>query len=925
MSDHHLIAVNHLESCIGLWTRQNRCNEEEKSVLDYILLQENMGDNVKEAIVDEDLFYTPYNVKKVKGGGLSVKYSDHNALILQLSDVFKKPKSVAENPVGWWKLTEEGLLKFNVMTDHHGSFRFDQSKGVQENYDDMSSRLDSIMSECFKKVHSSRKSSQVSHSNIRKTQRILHEIGKEGKIQRQVASHYLKVLHEKIVENVHMKKAARIAEVAVTLTEQEKFSTNKFWQLNKSRKNKKHAKSSVITNKNVELFSDAAILKEYEKEFQSRLSIREIDQSLKHYEERSNHLLSLIMEEGYLNPDEPDFSREELDKAIRNLNNNSPGEDLIHAKVVKSSGSGFRNAFLQLVNQIKNSNENSPQQLDNVLITALHKKGSKKLLVNKRGIFLTSVLAKVMEKLIKARINPNRKQVNPLQAGSTKNRSCADNNFMLRGVLNHAKYLNKPVYLLAYDYTQCFDSLWLEDCLLSLWDLGVSNQLISMIYKMNHYANVTINTPHGQTSRIAVERLVKQGTVLGPDLCSCSTAEMADENIGGIAVGSFDLGTLLYVDDMILLCTDDVEATEAHLRAVGFSVRKRLQFSHKKCFLLIAFKKKQDVVPKLEIDGSPVALTNTVKVLGDLFNDKGNNKDLVNDRIQRGNACIVNSISLCNELSLGKYMLTTLIVLYGAVFLPTVLFNSQAWSDLKQSELYRLQVVQLKFLKRSMKVPSSCPNAGTFLEFGIIPIEGEIHARQLSFLHHILTLEASDPVYRMYMELKSFEHEINWANDMKSTLQKYNLISDEQKIKGMSKDTWKTLVKQQVESFWFNFLVQQCGVMKKTKHLRFDRMICQEYLTTMSPQDAQIIFRARMGCIACKGNMSSSYRGKMECRLCGDAEETQEHVVNCSFVRGNKDCLDIGIVSDISSADPSDLLELCSRVRLFDNLISKAT
>ena len=69
-----------------------------------------------------------------------------------------------------------------------------------------------------------------------------------------------------------------------------------------------------------------------------------------------------------------------------------------------------------------------------------------------------------------------------------------------------------------------------------------------------------------------------------------------------------------------------------------------------------------------------------------------------------------------------------------------------------------------------MKVPSSCPNAGTFLEFGVLPIEGVIHCRQLCFLHHILTLEASDPVYRMYVELKSFEHETNWANDVKELL-----------------------------------------------------------------------------------------------------------------------------------------------------------
>ena len=194
ITDHNLFAVNHLDKCTGLWTRQNRCNTEERSVLDYILMHESMGEKVTEAAIDEDLFVTPFNVKKVKGGGMLVKYTDHNALTLQLSDVFKKPKLVAEKLAGWWKLNEEGLLRLSVMTDHQGSFFHDHSKGVQENFDSMSSTLESVMSECFKKVHPSKKRGPSSQSNILKTQKILHEIAKEGKVQRQVAYYYLKLL-----------------------------------------------------------------------------------------------------------------------------------------------------------------------------------------------------------------------------------------------------------------------------------------------------------------------------------------------------------------------------------------------------------------------------------------------------------------------------------------------------------------------------------------------------------------------------------------------------------------------------------------------------------------------------------------------------------------------------------------------------------
>ena len=318
-----------------------------------------------------------------------------------------------------------------------------------------------------------------------------------------------------------------------------------------------------------------------------------------------------------------------------------------------------------------------------------------------------------------------------------------------------------------------------------------------------------------------------------------------------------------------------------------------------------------------------MTVTNTFKALGDWFNSKGNNKDLIDDRVKRGKMCVVNSVSLCNELSLGKYTLITLIVLYGAVFLSSVLFNSQAWSDIKKSEFERLQVVQLKYLKRSIKAPSSCPNAGTFLEFGILPIEGEIHTRQLSFLHHILLLEESDPVYRMYVELKSFPAERNWANDICQLFIKYDITCSEEEIKELSVDRWKSFVKNKVGQFWFNTLSQECANMKKTELLEYEAFECQSYLTDMSPLDAQVIFRARLSSISCKGNMPSSHRTNMMCRLCGDSDETQGHVLNCAKVRQEKECLDMSMVYDLANADPYNLKELCCRVRTFNDLIEQ--
>ena len=101
------------------------------------------------------------------------------------------------------------------------------------------------------------------------------------------------------------------------------------------------------------------------------------------------------------------------------------------------------------------------------------KKGSVKVLRNNRGIFLCVVISKIIEKLIKQRIEEHIQKVNILQAGSRTKRGFPDNLFLLRGVMDHAKYTGKTVYLTSYDFIQCFDSLWIEDCIILLWNLGV--------------------------------------------------------------------------------------------------------------------------------------------------------------------------------------------------------------------------------------------------------------------------------------------------------------------------------------------------------------------------------------------------------------------------------------------------------------------
>ena len=73
------------------------------------------------------------------------------------------------------------------------------------------------------------------------------------------------------------------------------------------------------------------------------------------------------------------------------------------------------------------------------------------------------------------------------------------NLMILRGIIDHAKYLGQELWLTFCDIEKCFDSLWIEDCINSLWKNGVIDDILSLIYLMNRRENIVIRTPFGNT------------------------------------------------------------------------------------------------------------------------------------------------------------------------------------------------------------------------------------------------------------------------------------------------------------------------------------------------------------------------------------------------------------------------------------------
>ena len=143
--------------------------------------------------------------------------------------------------------------------------------------------------------------------------------------------------------------------------------------------------------------------------------------------------------------------------------------------------------------------------------------------------------------------------------------------------------MNNCLYITTYDFRQAFDSLWLKDCILSLWNLGLKNEYLSLIYKLNERAIVTVNTPYGKTIPFEAEQIVKQGGVLASNICSASTGEFCDQD-DGVTVGLMLLYPLAFVDDIAKVNTNLEGVHSSHARAVSFSKLKKLELNETKCY-----------------------------------------------------------------------------------------------------------------------------------------------------------------------------------------------------------------------------------------------------------------------------------------------------------------------------------------------------
>ena len=220
------------------------------------------------------------------------------------------------------------------------------------------------------------------------------------------------------------------------------------------------------------------------------------------------------------------ITMDELDFVLRNIKTGKARDaDGMVREIFKLNiiGHDLKLSLLTLLNYIKEKGE-VPDFMRKAHISTIPKKNKSRLhLKNERGIFLVNVIRGILMRILfnrkSAMIDTHMSDSN---IGGQKDKSGINHIWVLIGIIHEqlSSVKNPPIVVQQYDFAQMFDGMHLKEALSDIYDSGVKDDTLNLIYDANRRIEVNVKTPHGLTEEVVLDEVVLQGEVWGPILAS---------------------------------------------------------------------------------------------------------------------------------------------------------------------------------------------------------------------------------------------------------------------------------------------------------------------------------------------------------------------------------------------------------------------
>ena len=202
-----------------------------------------------------------------------------------------------------------------------------------------------------------------------------------------------------------------------------------------------------------------------------------------------------------------------------------------------------------------------------------------------------------------------------------------------------------------------------------------------------------------------------------------------------------------------------------------------------------------------------------------------------------------------------------------------------------------LEGVDHQLLRYIVGAHAKVPIEFLYLETGVITLTDTVRIRRMLYLQNILQRKDGELIKRIYMAQKKNPVKGDWVHMVKEDFEYIESSMNEDEIKEMSKGGYKKEIKEKIKQKAFQKLKETQQTHSKVCNICYYEFKTQPYMKShiLSNHEVSLLFALRSRTIRnIKRNFPVQNQQDTKCQLGCDVEETQEHILECVRVSGNK-------------------------------------
>ena len=259
-----------------------------------------------------------------------------------------------------------------------------------------------------------------------------------------------------------------------------------------------------------------------------------------------------------------------------------------------------------------------------------------------RGIFRVTIFRNILDRLIfNDEYETFEKNLTDSNVGGRRGRNIRDNIFVLKAIIKAVKKgEDEACDVIVTDVEKCFDALWAQECINTLYEFGLNNDKLVLLYEETKTAYIAIKTSTGLTARESIQNVIMQGTVFGSIICTTVMDKLEkifydDKTLLYKYKNEVDVPVLGMVDYVLCVAKCSSEAIKCNATINSFMELNKLKLAAKKC-CKIHIGKKCDKCPEYRVHEELLKESHKETYFGDVIFDKGTLDETIKQRKFKG-------------------------------------------------------------------------------------------------------------------------------------------------------------------------------------------------------------------------------------------------------------------------------------------------